>query len=114
VLLHGDLHHWNILSAQRQPWLALDPKGIVGEPIFDAGALLRNPVYKILSTLNFKSITHRRLEILAEVLGFEQERMLAWSLAQAVISAQWSYEMGGDGWGAFAHDAYIFYEMLSV
>ncbi|MCG2718424.1 MAG: aminoglycoside phosphotransferase family protein, partial [Nanoarchaeota archaeon] len=33
VLLHGDLHHWNILSAKRQPWLALDPKGVTGERI---------------------------------------------------------------------------------
>ena len=41
-LLHGDLHHWNILAAQREPWLALDPKGLVGEVAYEPGALLRN------------------------------------------------------------------------
>src|SRR5262249_34292324 len=44
VLLHGDLHHDNILAAQRQPWLAIDPKGLIGEPAYETGALLRNPL----------------------------------------------------------------------
>src|SRR6202040_3906156 len=43
VMLHGDLHHFNILSARRQPWLAIDPKGLAGEPAYEVGALLRNP-----------------------------------------------------------------------
>src|SRR5713101_9176579 len=42
VLLHGDLHHENILAAERAPWLAIDPKGVVGEPAYETGALLRN------------------------------------------------------------------------
>ncbi|WP_133128621.1 aminoglycoside phosphotransferase family protein [Legionella nagasakiensis] len=44
VLLHGDLHHFNILSAHRQPWLAIDPKGVVGPPEYECGAFLRNPI----------------------------------------------------------------------
>lgn len=42
VLLHGDLHPGNILRATREPWLAIDPKGVVGEPAYEVGALLRN------------------------------------------------------------------------
>jgi streptomycin 6-kinase len=42
VLLHGDLHQDNILAAEREPWLAVDPKGVIGEPVFETGALLRN------------------------------------------------------------------------
>jgi streptomycin 6-kinase len=34
TILHGDLHHWNILSAEREPWLAIDPKGVIGEPAY--------------------------------------------------------------------------------
>jgi streptomycin 6-kinase len=113
VLLHGDLHHWNILSAGRQPWLAIDPKGIVGEPIFDVCALLRNPVSRITSIPDFADTTRRRLNILAEVLGFEKKSMLQFSLAQAVLSAQWSYEMGSPDWQAFEVSAYVFYELLT-
>jgi streptomycin 6-kinase len=36
VLLHGDLHHKNILSAEREPWLAIDPLPRVGDPAYDA------------------------------------------------------------------------------
>ena len=112
MLLHGDLHHWNIISSQRQSWLALDPKGIVGEPIFEVGALLRNPVNKILFLPDLKDITMRRLEILTEILAFEREHMLKWSLAQAVLAAQWSFEMGSDDWQAFEYCAGAFYEIL--
>ncbi len=38
----GDLHHENILAAERAPWLAIDPKGVIGEPAYEMGALLRN------------------------------------------------------------------------
>ncbi len=43
VLLHGDLHHYNILSAGEDKWLAIDPKGVLGEPAYEVGALMRNP-----------------------------------------------------------------------
>lgn len=42
VVLHGDLHHDNILSARRQPWLAIDPKGLVGEPAYETSTFIRN------------------------------------------------------------------------
>ena len=44
VLLHGDLHHHNILQAQREPWLAIDPHGLIGDRGFDIGAMLYNPM----------------------------------------------------------------------
>ena len=43
VLLHGDLHHYNILAAGGGRWLAIDPKGVVGEPAFEVVALMHNP-----------------------------------------------------------------------
>jgi streptomycin 6-kinase len=92
VLLHGDLHHWNILSAEREPWLAIDPKGILGEPAYEVGALLRNELDLLTREPNPVRITARRVAILAEELGFERERTLAWSLAQAVLSAWWCVE----------------------
>src|SRR5579884_718199 len=43
MLLHGDLHHANILAAGREPWLAIDPKGVVGDPAYEPATLLLNP-----------------------------------------------------------------------
>lgn len=92
VLLHGDLHHWNILAAQRQPWLALDPKGVVGEPAYETGALLRNPFPHLLEMQNPRRMLRRRADMLAELLGFDRQRISGWAFSQAVLSAWWSYE----------------------
>jgi streptomycin 6-kinase len=98
VLLHGDLHHENILTAERHPWLAIDPKGVVGEREYEVGALLRNPIPQLWQWPNPERITARRVAILAEMLGFERERLIGWGLAQAVLSACWSIEDEGHGW----------------
>jgi streptomycin 6-kinase len=98
VLLHGDLHHWNILAAERQPWLALDPKGLAGEPAYEVGALLRNPLPQLLDAPQPGSLLARRVDQLAEALGFDRARLLDCGLAQAVLSAWWTYEDHGHGW----------------
>ena len=96
VLLHGDLHHWNILAARRGPWLAIDPKGVVGEPAYEVGALLRNPIEQILNWPNLARVTARRIRQLSDELGFEPERVRGWGLSQAILAAVWSCEDGGD------------------
>jgi streptomycin 6-kinase len=94
VLLHGDLHHENILTAERQPWLALDPKGIVGEREYEVGALLRNPDERFFT----RAIQARRVDQLADELTFDRQRVLGWGVAQAVLSAWWGVEDHGSVW----------------
>jgi streptomycin 6-kinase len=98
ALLHGDLHHDNILAAERQPWLALDPKGLVGEPAYEVGAFLRNYLPQDLNAPQAGRILRRRIDQFAEELGFDRQRLGAWGLAQAVLSAWWSIEDHGYGW----------------
>lgn len=95
VLLHGDLHHYNILSAQRAPWLAIDPKGLSGEPLYETGALLRNPLPQVAGWPELQKTLARRVSILAELLQADGRRILAWGLAQALLSSWWSYEDEG-------------------
>lgn len=96
VLLHGDLHHGNILAAAREPWLAIDPKGLVGEPAYEVGALLRNPMPQLLRRPNPVRVTERRIAQLSEELGLERARVRGWGLAQAVLSCWWAIEDGGE------------------
>jgi streptomycin 6-kinase len=98
TLLHGDLHHENILSAERAPWLAIDPKGLIGEAEYEVGALMRNPLLRLLSLPDVTATLARRFDILAESLGFDRQRMIAWSYAQAILSAWWHIEDHGHGW----------------
>jgi streptomycin 6-kinase len=108
VLLHGDLHHFNILSATRQPWLAIDPKGVVGEPAYEIGALLRNPSDELV--LN-RRVQARRVDQLAEALDLDRARILGWGIAQAVLSAWWSYEDHGHGWESAVELAQLLSEL---
>jgi len=112
VLLHGDLHHENILAAGRQPWLALDPKGVVGEPAYETGALLRNPMPEILRRPGVGRILARRVDQLAGLLGFDRERVVGWAFAQAVLSAWWSLEDHGHGWEEAMACAELFAAMM--
>jgi streptomycin 6-kinase len=96
VLLHGDLHHENILAARRESWLAIDPKGVVGEPAYEVGALLRNPNTRFLAWPNLARVMERRIRQLSEELGFERERVRGWGLSQAILAAIWSCEDGDD------------------
>ena len=98
MLLHGDLHHENILAAERAPWLAIDPKGLIGEAEYEVGALMRNPLPRLLALPDVTATLARRFDILAEMLGFDRQRMIAWSYAQAVLSAWWHIEDHGHGW----------------
>jgi streptomycin 6-kinase len=98
VVLHGDLHHWNVLAAERAPWLAIDPKGVVGEPAYEVGAWLRNPLPGLLDRPAPGRVLARRLDLLAEALGQDRERLRDWGFAQAILSAWWCLEDGVDGW----------------
>lgn len=96
VVLHGDLHQENILSATREPWLAIDPKGLVGEPAYETGSLLRNTREQILALPDPKPLFARRITLLAEELELDRERIRGWGEAQAVLSACWTLEDGED------------------
>ena len=91
VLMHGDFHHFNILSSERG-WLVIDPKGVIGPACYEVGPLLINPWGDLLSGSNYRQMTKRRIDILHEHLGFERERIHEWGLAHAVLSAWWSIE----------------------
>lgn len=94
VLLHGDLHHLNILKSQ-DTWKAIDPKGVAGEPCYEVCALMLNPISR---HSNDCQIQRRRLEVLKEELGLDSQRMLGYAIAQSVLSAWWSFEDSATDW----------------
>ena len=98
-----DLLHDNTLTAERQPWLALDPKGVVGEPAYEVGPLLFDAMPHLLNWPQPDRILARRVDQLAEELGFDRARVRGWGLARAVLAACWSTEDQGDseGWEYF-------------
>jgi streptomycin 6-kinase len=98
MLLHGDFHHWNVLTAGREPWLALDPKGIVGDPGYEVGPWIANRIPDDMDAATARRSMARLLDQLAEALPYDRARLRSWALAQFVLSAWWSYEDHGYGW----------------
>lgn len=90
VVLHGDFHHFNILRSERADWLAIDPKGLVGDRCFDVCQFLVNPDRMPVG------VNRRRLDILCAELGLDRQRTVDWCLVHAVLDACWSFEDGED------------------
>jgi streptomycin 6-kinase len=93
MLLHGDLQHYNVLFDNYRGWVAIDPKGVVGELEYEIGALMRNPIEQPELFTNRATI-ERRLDILTSLLPLDPRRVLRWCFAQAVLSAIWDVEDG--------------------
>ena len=88
TVLHGDLHHFNILRAERAEWLAIDPKGLVGDRCFDICQFLRNPYPDTPGV----AVNRRRLDRFCADLGLDRERVKAWCFVHAVLDACWDFE----------------------
>lgn len=100
VLLHADLHHDNILTATRAPYLAIDPKGIVGPRGYDVGPFLENPIPDLGARPDVRSALERRVSVFSEMLAMDAREVAAWGFVHAALSACWFAEDGGDGWEA--------------
>jgi streptomycin 6-kinase len=88
-VLHGDIHHGNVLDFGSRGWLAIDPKGLFGERGFDYANIFCNPDHGIATApVRFA----RRLEVSIEATGLDRTRLLQWILAWSGLSAAWSLE----------------------
>jgi len=85
--LHGDLHHDNIIEGLRG-WLAIDPKGVLGDPAFDAANMLYNPLERDDLCLDPKRIAHMA-EVFAAVLDQDPRHILDHAIAYGCLSAAW-------------------------
>lgn len=92
-LLHGDLHHDNVLRDSERGWLAIDPKGVLGELEYEVGAAFRNPIGRP-DLFTPPATIRRRADRLAHDLHMDTQRILGWAYAQAVLAVVWMVEDG--------------------
>jgi streptomycin 6-kinase len=91
VILHGDIHHGNILDFGLRGWLAIDPKGLRGERGFDYANLFCNPDGK---TATVPERLSRQVDVVAQAARLPRTRLLQWVLAYAGLSAAWTLNTG--------------------
>jgi streptomycin 6-kinase len=101
-LLHGDLHHFNVLASSESEWVAIDPKGVVGPPSFEVGAFLRNPFPEFAVAPDVEALTRRRIATLAEGLHVPRKEIWGWGFSQAVLSAAWADDEDDIAWRSYA------------
>ena len=92
IPLHGDMHHDNVLSSDRG-WLAIDPKGLVGDPAYDVANVFINPKGAAHLATDPRRIAVRA-DILSERLSYPRKRILGWAAAHAALSACWELTAG--------------------
>jgi len=97
-LLHGDLHHQNILSAGRESYLAIDPKGVIGDIGFEISTFLNNPRGWLLTHPDPRAILKNRLAQFSEAFEIEPLILRKWAFAEAVLSAWWTFEENREDW----------------
>lgn len=95
VLLHGDLHHDNILQ-NGNDWVVIDPKGVIGESAYEVAAFIRNPMPELLTHDDAPNIIHNRVTRFAELLELPSQRIIDWCFVQAVLAWAWALEDGCD------------------
>ncbi|WP_190860542.1 aminoglycoside phosphotransferase family protein [Paenibacillus arenilitoris] len=95
LLLHGDLHHENILRQGEEKWAVIDPKGIIGDIHFDTIQYLLN--YEDRGG-DCEQVLRRRIAIMTDRLGLDPRRIAMWGIARGVLEACWTIENGGKDW----------------
>ncbi|MBL4576402.1 MAG: phosphotransferase [Opitutaceae bacterium] len=98
TLIHGDFHPQNILRSERDSWLAIDPKGIVGDPLYDIAVFVCQPPRRPTG-LDPKKFLSRRIDQIGEALAVDRQLLTKWCFAHSVLSGCWaSGDHGGNRW----------------
>ncbi|HEY2949319.1 MAG TPA: aminoglycoside phosphotransferase family protein [Micromonosporaceae bacterium] len=93
-LLHWDLHYENVLAGDREPWLAIDPKPLAGDPGFDLLPALWNRWDEMVATGDVGRAVRRRFDLMVEVLGLDRQRAVGWTFGRVLQNSLWSVEDG--------------------
>ncbi|VDG89515.1 Aminoglycoside/hydroxyurea antibiotic resistance kinase [Lysinibacillus sphaericus] len=108
-LLHGDLHHENILYSLERGWLAIDPKGVGGDPCFDLVQFMLN---HLMEKPNPKALLRYRVDRICELLVLDKKRVLKAAIAMSMLYACWFVEDKHPAWMERLQCAQWFNEFL--
>ena len=114
VVLHGDLHHDNLLRSSSGEWVAVDPKGIVGPREVEPAAFLRNPRGRLLSLPDDECVGRlkRRCDAIASALQLDRGEVAGWAFVMGVVAAAWADEdQGSDEAGSWLRCARMLEEV---
>jgi streptomycin 6-kinase len=104
TMIHGDLHFGNVVRAQREPWLVVDPSGLAGDLASDALQVLKRGAASLRGADDLEAELRRRLAIFADAAEIDRERAVRWAQAQAAMGAHHSRLAGKPAWIIQGHE----------
>jgi streptomycin 6-kinase len=105
TMVHGDLHDTNVLRGSREPWLAIDPKGYVGDPAYDAITVVRSTRFApMLKAPDAPQGLLRGLDIYCDAAETDPRRARRWVQVGAVRASLWGRRFGDPEWLIQASD----------
>lgn len=93
VMVHGDLHYANVLAAEREPWLAIDPKPVSGDPHYEVSPLLGNRWDEVVASGDVRGTLRRRFHAVVDAAGLDEQRARDWVIVRETHATMWA---GGD------------------
>ena len=105
ILLHGDLHHWNILSDGDRGWKAIDPKGVIGASCLDAGRFINNAMGFGETAAEKREILLEALTVFSDILGENEERIFAGAFCDRIMGSSWGLKHPPDANEASSREA---------
>jgi streptomycin 6-kinase len=95
TMIHGDLHYENVLAANREPWLVIDPKPMSGDPHYEPAAMLWNRFDEL--DRDVRAGTRRRFHALVDAGDLVEERARDWVVVRMILNAAWHLDDVADG-----------------
>jgi streptomycin 6-kinase len=92
VLIHTDLHYFNVLAAEREPWLVIDPKPLSGDPSFEIAPLLWNRWDEISDSGDVRAAVRQRFHAMVDLTGFDEERARDWVIVREIVNILWGVQ----------------------
>ena len=108
-LLHGDLHHENILFSDKKGWTVIDPKGVIGNPYFDFTSFMVNHIPK---DKDINQVLYNRLSKISDLLHLDKSQLIKASFIMSTLSACWSIEDKDPNWETSYRCAQYFQSLL--
>ena len=90
VTIHGDLHYENVLAADREPWLVIDPKPMAGDPHYEVAPLLWNRWEDVVGSGNVRDAVRRRFHAVVDAAGLDEDRARDWVVVRQMHNALWT------------------------
>jgi streptomycin 6-kinase len=103
-MIHGDLHYENVLAADREPWLVIDPKPMSGDPHYEVAPLLWNRWDEVLESGNVRDAVRRRFNAVVDTAGLDEGRARDWVVVREMHNAMWCIDESPNGLDAEGRD----------